>query len=549
MGAINDVFIQNKLSLSLKTFDEILNFLINKSQNKIQNKKILKEIGFINEYINIISDKEPNLIVYYSRNHKIIQNLKFLIKMRSNFLDWVKCLFDITKEDLDSNVKLNNKIEQIKQKNLTKEFFQNNLKKNLFFSKNINALINCGFPPNMRLFIWDIIISVKYSQNKIFNLEEESKNYKNFLKKIRPNPQIEKDIHRTFIRDEEKTPNNLQILKNVLNCINSYSQSGYCQGMNYIVAFLLKISNYNEVMTFYFFRNILDDIKGYFEEGFPLLNKNVEIFESYFSQLYPKIYKHFKKHEIINEFYITKWLQTLLTLFLPFEELSIIWDVLLIRGFDFIIFICLAFFDFIEDNILKLKESADIIHYMEKTMNSKDETLIPVNIKFFEQIDEYIIPINEILEKAQEIEKKIKNKKNIESKKSDNQIINLKKSISEIKNNINTNNNLTSSTKLNNNFNLGNKPTIPISSFSVKGHFNTYNSMDMQQIRPNYYSTKNLGTFNFNINNEINSFQTQNQNINQINNNNINYLQNFNNNNNNIYNRVNYSTKFLSYNP
>ena len=547
MGAINDVFIQNKLSLSLKTFDEILNFLINKSQNKIQNKKILKEIGFINEYINIISDKEPNLIVYYSRNHKIIQNLKFLIKMRSNFLDWVKCLFDITKEDLDSNVKLNNKIEQIKQKNLTKEYFQNNLKKNLFFSKNINALINCGFPPNMRLFIWDIIISVKYNQNKIFNLEEESKNYKNFLKKIRPNPQIEKDIHRTFIRDEEKTPNNLQILKNVLNCINSYSQSGYCQGMNYIVAFLLKISNYNEVMTFYFFRNILDDIKGYFEEGFPLLNKNVEIFESYFSELYPKIYKHFKKHEIINEFYITKWLQTLLTLFLPFEELSIIWDVLLIRGFDFIIFICLAFFDFIEDNLLKLKESADIIHYMEKTMNSKDETLIPVNIKFFEQIDEYIIPINEILEKAQEIEKKIKNKKNIESKKSDNQIINLKKSISEIKNNININNNLTSSTKLNNNFNPGNKPTIPISSFSVKGHFNTNNSMGIQQIRPNYYSTKNLGTFNFNINNEINSFQAQNQNINQINNNNINYLQNFNNN--NIYNRVNYSTKFLSYNP
>ena len=369
MGAINDVFIQNKLSLSLKTFDEILNFLINKSQNKIQNKKILKEIGFINEYINIISDKEPNLIVYYSRNHKIIQNLKFLIKMRSNFLDWVKCLFDITKEDLDSNVKLNNKIEQIKKNNLTKEYFQNNLKKNLFFSKNINALINCGFPPNMRLFIWDIIISVKYNQNKIFNLEEESKNYKNFLKKIRPNPQIEKDIHRTFIRDEQKTPNNLQILKNVLNCINSYSQSGYCQGMNYIVAFLLKISNYNEVMTFYFFRNILDDIKGYFEEGFPLLNKNVEIFESYFRELYPKIYKHFKKYEIINEFYITKWLQTLLTLFLPFEELSIIWDVLLIRGFDFIIFICLAFFDFIEDNLLKLKESADIIHYMEKTMN------------------------------------------------------------------------------------------------------------------------------------------------------------------------------------
>ena len=544
MGAINDVFIQNKLSLSLKTFDEIVNFLINKSPNKIQNKKILKEIGLINEYIIIRSDKEPNLIVYYSQNHKIIQNLKFLIKMRSNFLGWVKCFFDITKEDLDSNDKLNNKIEQIKQKDLTKEYFQNNLKKNLFFSKNINVLINSGFPSDLRLFIWNVIISLKYNKNKIFNQEEESKIYRNLLTKIKQNPQIEKDIHRTFIKDEEKTPNNLQILKNVLNCINSYNQSGYCQGMNYIVAFLLKISNYDEVITFYFFKNILDDIKGYFEEGLPLLNKNIKIFEVYFCEFYPKIYKHFKKHEIINEFYITKWLQTLLTLSLPFEELSIIWDALLIRGFDFIIFICLAFFDFIEDNILKLKESADIIHYMEKTMNSKDENLIPVNIKFFEQIDEYIIPINEVLEKAQEIERKINNKKKIyESKKSDNQILNMKNSINEIKNNINENHNLINSTKLNTSLNLGNKPKIPISSFSVKNNFDINN---MQQIKPNYYSTKNLGNFNFNINSDVYSFQVQNQNLNQINTN-VNNLQNYNNN--NIYNRVNYSTKFLSYNP
>ena len=310
MGIINDVFSENKLSL--KKFDEILNDLIKNQKNKI----VLQDIGLIKEYLQIITDKEPDLLIYYSRNHKIIKNLKFLGKMRFNFLEWAKYLFDINKEDLDSVNKLNTKIEQIKSKPLTKEFFINNLSKYIFSSKSIKKLINYGIPPNLRLFIWDTIISIKYNNHKIFNYDIELKEYRTLLINQKPNPQIEKDIHRTFIKEEERKPNYIQILKNILTCINNYNynNTGYCQGMNYIVGFLLKVTNYNEVMTFYFFKNILKDIKGYFEEGFPLLNKNIKIFENYFSENYPKIYKHFKKHEIINEFYIKKWLQNIFTL-------------------------------------------------------------------------------------------------------------------------------------------------------------------------------------------------------------------------------------------
>ena len=84
MGPINDVFSQNKLSL--KKFGEILAFLINTSKNKNQNNKILNEIGLINEYAQVISDKEPNEIIYCSKKYKIVQNIKFLINMRENFL-------------------------------------------------------------------------------------------------------------------------------------------------------------------------------------------------------------------------------------------------------------------------------------------------------------------------------------------------------------------------------------------------------------------------------------------------------------------------------
>ena len=542
MGIINDVFSENKLSL--KKFGEILNDLIKNPNNKI----ILQDIGLIKEYLQIISDKEPDLLVYYSCNHKIIKNLKFLSRMRSNFLEWVKYLFDINKEDLGSVNKLNIKIEQIKLKPLTKEFFINNLNKYIFSSKSLKKLINYGIPPNLRLFIWDTIISIKYNNHKIFNYDLELKEYRALLINQKSSPQIEKDIHRTFIKEEERKPNYIQMLKNILTCINNYkyNNTGYCQGMNYIVGFLLKITNYNEVMAFYFFKSILKDIKGYFDEGFSLLNKNTKIFENYFSENYPKIYKHFKKNEIINEFYITKWLQTIFTLSLPFEELSIIWDILLIKGFDFIIFICLAFFDFIGDDLLKLKESADIINYLEKALNSEGESLIPINVTFFEQIDEYIISINEIIEKAQDIEKKINNNinegnnRNIYDKKlSDNQL------------NLTSFQNLSASKSEQHftNKNTFDKIPKPISlSYNQKNVNNNIHTINQPKIslfaqkideKPNYYSTKNLGIYQFNINNNNNFYQVPNQ----VNNNNI-YFQN-NNNPNIIFN----SNKFLNYRP
>ena len=558
MGVTDDIFSKNKLSL--KNFDEILNDLIKNESNK----KILKEIGLINEYLSVISNNEPNLVVYYSKNHKIIQNLKFLTKMRENFLEWAKYIFDITKDDLDTIQKFNGKIDLLKRTNLTKEYFQNNTKKYIFGAKTFNKLINYGFPPNLRIFIWDIIIAEKYNNHQPFNNDKELTEYRLLLSKVKPNPQIEKDIHRTFIKEGEQTPNNIQILKNILNCVHNYNPSGYCQGMNFIIGFLLKITNFNEIMTFYFFKHILNDIKGYFEVGLPLLHKNVNIFENYFSDCYKKIYKHFKKHEIINEFYISKWLQTLFTLSLPFEELAIIWDILLIRGFDFIIFICLALFDFIESDIIKLKESADIINYLEKFLKSEGENLIPINIKFFEQIDDYIIPLNEILEKAQELEKKYRNKEYSNNKInnnnliSDNQLYRYKFNSREIKSNkfsfqdnlknsANTNKDIALnkdkpkvvSNFANNNLNNINKNSINNSSNLMNSNKNNILNFDKTiDNKPNYYSTKNLVTYNFN------NFNT---NINpnyQIQNNNMGYFQN-NINPNMIYN----SNKFLYYNP
>ena len=515
MGAINDVFSQNKLSFS--KIGEILNNLITPEGGiKTQNRQILQEIGLLNEYSYIISDKASNEIIYYSKNNKILKNIIFTSDLRLNFLEWAKYFFDISNEDLNSIQQFNKKTESFKTKTLTKEFFQNNLKKYIFNNKSFKKLLNYGIPKNFRFFIWDIILSEKYNNHNYFNYEQELKQYQSILQNKETSPQIEKDLHRTFMDDAQQTQKNIQILRNILNCINKYNSSGYCQGMNFIVGYLLKLTNYDEVKAFYIFKSVLCDIKGYFEVGFPLLKKNNELFNKLFKESYPKLYKHFEKHDIVNEFWVGKWFQTLFTLSVPFEELNVIWDVLLIKGFDFSVYISLALIESIEKDLLEINDSVDIVNFFEKVLNSTSTQngLIPVNKKYFEGIDNYIISLNEVLAQADEIQKKYlaekDNKPFYDRRKSDGYLPNFKFNSLKTEKLLNDDNNCNS-----NNSNSDKKMQIspisssPSSESSTTIANNSQNQNNSRKIdihksviqNQNYILPNNI---NNNINNKIN---------------------------------------------
>jgi hypothetical protein len=502
MGVYNDL---SESKLSFSKIQEILNNLITQGGAKSQNRQVLQEIGFLNEYAYVISGKTSNEMIYYSKNHKIIKKFLYSSQIRTNFLAWTKYLFNISDEELNSMQKFNMKIENFKKRTLTKDFFQNNIKKYLFKDKAFNKLLNYGIPNYLRFFIWDIVICERYKNHKYFNYEQELMEYKSILQKNGTNPQIEKDVNRTFMKDIEQTPKNIQMLRNILNCINKYNPSGYCQGMNFIVGYLLKITNFDEVKTFHIFKNILYDIKGYFEVGLPLLKKNNDLFTKNLKELNPKLFKYFQKHDIVNEFWVGKWLQTLFTLTLPFDELNVVWDVLLIRGFDFILYICLAIADFIEKDILEIKESSDIVGFFDKVLNPNESTLIPVNKKFFEDIDNYIIPLSEILARAYDLEKKNvggnENRPYYDRRKSDSNLVNFKlNNLSNLNKNMDDNNILLkkdsaeaspSSNAPINNLNIGNIQKKNMISASYNSEINSGNKKSA------FYSTKNLEIFNF----------------------------------------------------
>ena len=118
-------------------------------------------------------------------------------------------------------------------------------------------------------------------------------------------------------------------------------------------------------------------------------------FDKGFKQLFPKLFDHFKNNDIVNEIYVGKWIQTLFTVNLNFDNACHIWDALLVYGMDFIIPISLSILYFIKDNLLNLNDSTDIVKLLQNTLYTDEENLIKniyredINLKKFITSERY----------------------------------------------------------------------------------------------------------------------------------------------------------------
>ena len=413
MGNINCDLVPN--DIIFKNMEKILNFILSQENNKSHNIKVLKDIGLAKQYNSIIDKNESNDKIYISKSYKTLKNYISRKKSKSYFVKWTSVLFDINEENYNCSQNYTRKIENLRNIFLYKMFFQKNVKKNIIENESNIKLFKYGIPKYLREFIWEIIIAEKYSIKKYFNREEEKEEYNSFLSSINKNKiniQIKKDLTRTFSDISYQTEKNLNILKNLMIFTSSLTKDGYCQGMNFIVGFILTVTNFDEIKSYYILKNIFPQIKGYFETGFPLLKKNINLFYKLFCKLYPKLNSHFAKHDVYAQFWVGRWLQTLFILSLPFDELCFIWDLLLIKGFNFAIYISLAIVYYLEKYLMKLDDSSDILFYLKNALNPESKYCI--NISNENDIKKNIIPLNKIFLKAIEIEDKIKTDKTLQ---------------------------------------------------------------------------------------------------------------------------------------
>ena len=406
--------ILNKSILSLNNIKTKQNI---SNEDKNNYKFICSLIDYYQALKNKLNINEKYSYYIISSKTKNISSFFTLRKAKDIFVNWIKllnktnnCNNILDNSEIEINkikVEIINNIKQNKLLNVFQDHFYNyySNKNNKTFIK----LILSGMPDFLRPIIWILILEKNNKNKKKLSIKDylcQNNNTQNLK-------QINKDINRTFIINQNDNKSNIVIdedkinkLKHILIALSNYNpEIGYTQGMNHIIGFLLKVTNFDEEKAFYLSILIIDKIKGYFIKDFPLLKENLNKFNNEFYIRNNKLYKHFKKYMMPDELWICKWLQTLFTISFPFNEVCRIWDALIVFGFDFIIYLSLAIIYYAEEKLLKLDDSSDFSNYLNEIMNPNP------GIKKFIEVEpnykDYIIPIYSIISRAKKIKREI----------------------------------------------------------------------------------------------------------------------------------------------
>ena len=174
------------------------------------------------------------------------------------------------------------------------------------------------------LHIWKILLDY-YEIKKLYNYSEIKKELglDGTIEEIMNSVNIEdlqnsKDIVDLDIVRTSFTNNKMQNQLKIRNILKSMRQAKYnlkyCQGMNYVAAFLLNITN-SEEEAFYLFLCIFDgtDYGKLFIDDLAKLKKYFYVFERLLNVLLPELDYYLKINKIDANYFVSPWFITLFT--------------------------------------------------------------------------------------------------------------------------------------------------------------------------------------------------------------------------------------------
>ena len=243
-----------------------------------------------------------------------------------------------------------------------------------FFRKKFGKLkerTRKGIPDCLRSYVWQLFAEKdKYYEKDIFNKMDS----------IDLNEEIEmviiKDLDRTFPSCQffkEKYGDGQRKLYKVLKNYSKYNkETGYVQGMGFIVALFLTYMD--EESAFFMLHSLIKkyDLEGFYLPGFPSLKKTFYIMLKLLKKHIPKVYDLFKRDGMLPSMYASEWFICLFARNLEFNALVRIFDVFLLEGYKVIYRFALAFLKLKEEEFLKGKDGLASIM---QTLNEAYEKL------------------------------------------------------------------------------------------------------------------------------------------------------------------------------
>jgi len=112
----------------------------------------------------------------------------------------------------------------------------------------------------------------------------------------------------------------------------------------------------------------------FFTNTTPLLELCLKKFDYWMSELLPQLRQHFIDEGIAVSIFASQWLRTLYSYNFPLEIVFRIWDVFLLEGTDFLIWVGLITLDSCQDDLLKLR-AMDILNYLKNLPETSFTTL------------------------------------------------------------------------------------------------------------------------------------------------------------------------------
>ena len=386
---------------------------------------------------------------FTKEDKKILNNIKNDKVEKRHFKKWYKMSYSSEQIKILSNIPSNeisksiNNLHKLYQKNLNSKFYhsisqsENGLRN--YYSKNkkhFKSRVIKGPPNPFRNLSYVTLSNIPIDRVSNFyyeilknNLENDIENQiNNDLPRTLIESKIEYENVITNIEEEEEEDKENNILKNmekpllrILKVIALIDKElSYCQGMNFIVGFLLFITNGNEIDSFYLMIALLSKtynkkygIRGFFTNKFPLLQLYIWIFHLEFSKKFNKIYNLFLKLQIPDECWISKWLQTLFVHNIPYCNLVRLWDFIFTHGIKGLISICLSLIDYFEKDFEKVKDETEVTDIFKRIR--KDSNFVDIKKIIELSTQKYYIKEKQLSKYKKEyiIEKKIEIKPSI----------------------------------------------------------------------------------------------------------------------------------------
>ena len=287
--------------------------------------------------------------------------------------------------------------------------------RNYFFSKQIhfeNRILKSP-PVSFRWISWLILSGVSISRPAIY--------YTNLLTYDLPEEveeQIQKDLGRTMKRSESNYNEKINSLYRILRAIANLDKDlGYSQGMNFIVYYLLNISNGNEIDVFYLLMSIFSQtfsnkfgMRGFYIENFPLLYTFSNIFDKKLNLYFPKVYRHFKQINFSSLSWISFWMQQIYVFVFPDEILLRIWDYFFVYGTNFLISFGLGLVEVLQYKILQIDDISEMKNFFKLLNPYNNDIRMKIKFSSIEYDIEKILKnsIEKYFVKNEEIEKELK---------------------------------------------------------------------------------------------------------------------------------------------